>query len=67
MGKLETVTVNNVIDAFNSLGGNVNQVQALRALLEKQFSADDVTTAINEAIGTGQLTMDQRTGAIRKN
>lgn len=61
---MTTPTLNDVLDAFDALGGPMEQPKALCAALEKRgFSADQVVIAINEAIKVGALKQTDR-GAV---
>ncbi|GEM_PF-3356239 len=59
------ITNQDVIAAFNSLGGVANQVQALRGELEKRMASDAAVIAINNALADGVLAMDAL-GSVRK-
>ena len=59
-------TQQDVIDAFDSLGGKFNQAMALRKALEKLgFDHGAVVSAINAALEAGVLIQDA-SGGIRK-
>lgn len=59
-------TQQDVLDAFDSLGGTFNQPMALAKALEKAgFDPTDVVTAINAALAAGALVMEP-SGSIRK-
>jgi hypothetical protein len=54
-----------VIEAFVSLGGEVNQPMAVRLVLEQSgFASVDAVTAINDALSAGLL-LRTTSGGIR--
>lgn len=56
-------TINDVLDAFDELGGDVNQQKALQAALEsKGWTASEATEAISAAIDEGALTWTEMRG-----
>lgn len=58
-------TQQDVIDAFDSLGGNFNHLMALAKALEKQgFDSSAVAFAINDALLAGAL-IQEPSGSIR--
>lgn len=61
------ISTQDVLDAFNSLKGTVEQPQALKARLESQNLGDatEVVDAINDALTTGHL-LQTPEGGIRK-
>ncbi len=60
-------TLEDVLDAFDSMESLSVQSMALQLALEKRgFAADDAVNAINSAISATHLMMDPRTHAIRK-
>ncbi len=59
-------TQEQVLEAFDALGGSSNQPMALAKKLENDgFTASDVVTAINAALGVGVLVQTE-TGSIRR-
>ena len=59
-------TQQEVLDAFDSLGGAFNQPRALAKALEAAgFDASNVATAINAALAAGAL-VQVASGSIRK-
>lgn len=59
-------TQQDVLDAFDSLGGKVNQPMAIRKALEKAgFDVGAVAHAIDAALAAGVLVLEP-SGSIRK-
>ena len=61
------LTTQDVIDAFDSLGGHYNHVNALEARLQQRSNrpSEEVRRAINEAVSSGALSSDQ-SGQVKK-
>lgn len=59
------ITNQDVINAFDALGGTANQVQALHGYLEKDMASNAAVIAINNALADGVLVINNL-GSVRK-